>query len=66
MNSDQIRVTPETKKEIIRLMPIYSKGLIEEGKETQKIEKILKEGISQGEFIEVLVDYWKEKETKKK
>ncbi len=66
MNTDQIRVAPETKKEIVRLMPIYSKKLIEEGKETKKIDRILKEGISQGEFVEVLVNYWKERETAKK
>lgn len=66
MNTTHIRVTPETKKEIIRLIPIYEKKLFEEGKEKEKIAKIMKDGMGQGDFIEVLLNYWKERETVEK
>ena len=59
-----IRVKPEVKKEIKRVRMIYVKKLYEEGKDTQNINKAMDDGISQGDFIEVLLNYWKDRETK--
>ena len=59
-----IRVKPKVKKEIIRIRRIYVKQLYELGKDKEKIAKISEDGLSQGEFVEVLLDYWKERETK--
>ncbi len=66
MNSDQIRIKPEIKAEIYRLRKEYAQQIIEEGKQTITIGKVMGEGLSYGDFIEIILNYWKERETKKK
>lgn len=59
MNTIPIRIYPETKKELDRLMRIEIKEVFDSG-DTKKGDRILRKGYSYAEFIDILLLQYKQ------